>query len=121
VLATIYKSTGGYRLYRSARVVGEDGKLKSKSRMRLFKRYADAKREGDRVVADLAKGRTTGLSPGQAADAQNAIEELQRFYQATAKRVSIRFAVGAYCEAARKLDGRTLAEAVDGFWAQSPG
>jgi integrase len=110
VLATIYKMPAGYRLYWRQRLDG-----KPKSQMRLFKSYGDAKREGDKLVADLAKGRTITLSPGQAADAQNAIEELQRFYQTTGKRISIRFAVGAFCEASRKLDGRALAEAVDGF------
>ena len=83
--------------------------------MRDFKTYAEAKREGDKTVADLVKGKATGLSPGQAADALNALEELQRFYQATGKRISIRFAVGEYCENARKLGVRTLAEATDGF------
>ena len=110
VLATLYKRPNGYCLYWRVRVDG-----KPKSRMKDFKSYAEAKREGDRVVTDLAKGRATGLSPGQAADAQNALEELQRHYQTTGKRVSIRFAVGAYCESARKLGERTLADAVDGF------
>ena len=110
MLATLYKRPNGYCLYWRVRVDG-----KPKSRMKDFKSYAEAKREGDRVVTDLAKGRATGLSPGQAADAQNALEELQRFYQMTGKRVSMRFAVGAYCESARKLGERTLADAVDGF------
>jgi len=110
VLATIYKRPDCYRLYWRARIDG-----KPKSRMKDFKLYAEAKREGDKLIADLAKGKATGLSPGQAADAQNALEELERLYQATGKRISIRFAVGEYCEAARKLDGRTLAEAMDGF------
>jgi integrase len=110
VLATIYKFPDSYRLYWRARVDG-----KPKSRMKDFKSYAEAKREGDKVVTDLAKGRATGLSPGQVADTQNALEELQRFYQTTGKRISIRFAVGAYCESARKLGERALAEAVDGF------
>ncbi len=110
VLATIYKFPDSYRLYWRARVDG-----KPKSRMKDFKSYAEAKREADKVVADLAKGRATGLSPGQIADTLNALEELQRFYQATGKRISIRFAVGEYCEAARKLDGRTVAEATAGF------
>jgi integrase len=110
VLATIYKRPGYYRLYWRTRVNG-----KPKSLMKDFKTYADAKRKGDGIVADLAKGKATGLSPGQLADAQNALEELQRYYQETGKRVSIRFAVGEYCEAARKLDGRTLAEAMEGF------
>jgi len=110
VLATIYKLPNSYRLYWRARVDG-----KAKSRMRDYKSYAEAKREGDKVAADLAKGKATGLSPGQAADAQNAIEELQRLFQSTGKRISIRFAVGEFCEATRKLHGRTMAEAVDGF------
>ena len=110
VLATIYKTPAGYRLYWRQRVDG-----KRKSQMKLFGNYASAKREGDKVVTDLANGTASALSPGQAADAQNAIEELQRFYQTTGKRISIRFAVGSFCEASRKLDGRALAEAVDGF------
>jgi integrase len=114
VLATIYKFPHAYRLYWRASVDG-----KPKSRMRDFKTYAEAKREGDKTVADLVKGKATGLSPGQAADALNAVEELQRFFLKTGKRVSIRFAVGEYCEAARKLHdanvGRTLAESTDGF------
>jgi len=103
VLATIYRQPDGYRLYWRQRVDG-----KAKSLMRLFKRYADAKREGDRVIADLANNRAVQLSPGRAADAQNAVEELQRLYQATGKRVSIRFAVGEFCEAVKKLNGRML-------------
>ena len=81
--------------------------------------YANAKRKADEVVAGLAKGKASTLSPGQAADAQNAIEELQRYYVSTGKRVSLRFVVAEWCEAARKLDGRTLAEATDGFMANS--
>ena len=110
VLATIYKQSGIYRLYWRARVDG-----KPKSRMRDFKTYAEAKREGDKVIADLAMGRTSALSPGQAADALNALEELQRFYQATGRRISIRSAVGAYCEALRKLKEHTLEAGVEGF------
>jgi integrase len=111
VLATIYKRPdGSYRLYWRARVDG-----RPKSLMKDYGTYAEAKREGDRKVAEISKGKAAGLSPGQAADAQNAIEELQRFYVATGKHVSIRFAVAEWCEAARKLEGRTLAEATDGF------
>jgi len=113
VLATIYRSDGPkphYNLYWRARVDG-----KPKSRMRQFKSYTDAKREGDKVVSDLVKGRASALSPGQAADAQNAFEELQRLYQATGKRVSLRFAIGEYCEVVRKLEGRTLGDAITGY------
>jgi integrase len=110
VLATIYRLPDGYRLYWRERVDG-----KPKSRMKDFSTYSEVKREGDKVVAAKAKGTVMPLSPGQVSDAQNAFEELQRFYQATGKRVSIRFAVGVYCEAARKLGERAVADAVDGF------
>jgi integrase len=111
VWATIYKRLdGSYRLYWRARVDG-----KPKSMMKDFPGYAAAKREGDKVVADLAKGKAAGLSPGQTADAQTAIEELQRYYVATGKRVSIRSVVSEWCENMRKLDGRSLDAAVDSF------
>ncbi len=106
----IYRQATGYRLYWRERVDG-----KPKSRMKDFAIYAEAKREGDKVVAAKAKGAGMVLSPGQAADAQNAIEELQRYFQATGKRVSIRDAVGQFCANSRKLGDRPLSEAVDGF------
>lgn len=112
VLATIYKRPQHpqYRLYWCARVDG-----KARSRMKNFAAYSEAKRAGDKVVADVAKGRASVLSPGQAADPLNAVEELQRHYQATGKRLSIRFAVGEYCELSRKLGDRSPGEAVDGY------
>ncbi len=110
VLATIYKQSGGYRLYWRERVDG-----KPKSRMKDFPTYSEAKREGDKVVSAKAKGAVMPLSPGQTSDAMAAIEDLQRFYQATGKRISVRFAVGVYCEAARKLNGQSLSEAVDAY------
>ena len=54
VLATIYKRPGQpqpYRLYWRVRVDG-----KPRSRMQDFTHYSAAKRTGDKVVADLAKG-----------------------------------------------------------------
>jgi integrase len=110
VLATIYKRPDSYRLYWRTRVDG-----KPVSRMKDFSTYAQAKREGDKVVSDLHKGIATALTPGQLNDAQNAIEELQRYFQATGKRISIRDAVGQFCANARKLGDRPLSEAVDGF------
>ena len=113
VLATIYQRPDGFRLYWRARVDG-----KPRSRFKDFPSYSAAKREGDKVVADLAKGKaSTILSPGQAADALNAVEELQRHFQATGKRLSIRFAVGEYCELSRKLGDRSPGDAVDGYLA----
>jgi len=115
VLATIYKRPDFYRLYWRARVDG-----KPRSRMKDFATYSAAKREGDKVVSDLAKGIATPLSPGQASDALAAIERLQDFYRSTGRRVSLRAAVVDYCDAAgklheRTLNERTLNEAVDGY------
>jgi integrase len=113
-LATIYKGdnpTQPYNVYWRVRVDG-----KPRSRFKSFASFTEAKRFADKIVNDIGKGvLASTLSPGQAADALNALEELQRFYQATGNRLSIRFTVGAYCEAARKLQGRPLAEAVDGY------
>jgi integrase len=114
ILARIYKRLNCYRLYWRARVDG-----KPRSQMKDFQTYAEAKREGDKVVTDLAKGKSFMLSPGQLADAQTALEELQRFYQLTGKKVSIRFAIGDWCENVRKLDGRPLSEGINGFLANS--
>jgi len=52
VLATIYKRPEHpqYRLYWRARVDG-----KARSRMKDFAAYSEAKRAGDKVVADVAK------------------------------------------------------------------
>jgi hypothetical protein len=83
--------------------------------MQDFTHYSAAKRTGDKVVADLAKGQATALSPGQASDALAALQRLQRYYQDTGRRVSLLAGISEYCEAAGKLNGRTLGDAVDGF------
>jgi hypothetical protein len=44
-----------------------------------------------------------------------ALERLQGFYQSTGRRVSLLAAVSEYAEAAAKLHGRTLGEAVEGY------
>ena len=43
-----------------------------------------------------------------------AIERFQNFFQSTGRRVSLRAVVVDYCQAAVKLPGRTLTDAVDG-------
>ena len=63
VLATIYKRPDCYRVYWRLRVDG-----KPKSRLQDFATYSAAKRAGDKVVTDLAKGQATVLSPGQASE-----------------------------------------------------
>src|ERR1039458_10663998 len=76
--------------------------------MRDFRTYSEAKREGDKLVADLAKGsRVTALTPGQANDALAALERLQGFYQSTGRRVSLLAGISEYCEASAKLGGYT--------------
>ena len=115
-LATIYgKKKGRYRLYWRVRQGG-----KALSRMRDFSRYSEAKREGDKLVADLAKGsRVTALTPGEANDALAALERLQSFYQSSGKRVSMLAGISEYCEAAGKLGSYTVGEAVERFLATS--
>ena len=54
VLATIYKRPDCYRLYWRARVDG-----KPKSRMKDCKSYAEAKREGDKVVIRVVNESST--------------------------------------------------------------
>jgi hypothetical protein len=111
VLATIYKRSDCYRLYWRARVDG-----KPRSRFKDFGTYSAAKREGDKVVADLVKNsQAARLSPGQAADAVASLERLQGFYQSTGRKISLLSAVSEYCEAAGKLSGFTLSEVVERF------
>jgi integrase len=111
VFATIYERPDGYRLYWRARVDG-----RPRSRFKDFTTYTAAKKEGDKVVEDLHKGaQAARLSPGQVTDALAALECLRGFYGPTGRQVSIIGAVSQYCDAARKLAGRPLGEAVDGF------
>ncbi len=111
VLATIYKRPNCYRVYWRARVDG-----KPRSQFQDFSTYAEAKRRGDKVVTDLVRGSQAAvLSPGQARDALTALERLQSFFVATGRKVSLLAAVSEYAEAAGKLHGRTLGEAVDGY------
>ena len=111
VLATIYKRPDSYRLYWRARVDG-----KPRSRFKDFPSYSAAKRAADKTVTDLAKGsEVPKLTAGQASDAIAALEGLQRFYQSTGRRLSLRAAVADYCEVSGKLHGQTLGEAVEGY------
>jgi integrase len=110
-LATIYRTPAGYRLYWRQRVDG-----KPKSLMKDFRFYAEAKREGDRVVTDLAKGKLAAtLTPGQVTDALAALERLRGFYAATGRKFSLLGAVSEFVEAAAKLHGKTLGDAVESY------
>jgi integrase len=111
VLATIYKRADCYRVYWRARVDGNPV-----SRFKDFGTYAESKREGDKVVAGLAKGSLAStLSPSQASDAVAALQRLQRHYQDTGKHVSLLTGISEYCDSTAKLKGRGLSEAVDGY------
>jgi hypothetical protein len=92
---------------------GVDGK--PNSRLQDFATYSAAKRAGDKVVTDLAKGQATALSPGQASDALAAIQRLQRYFHDTGRRVSLLAGISEYCEAAGKLNERALGDAMDGY------
>ena len=114
VLARIYKrpTHPHYRLYWRVRTA--EGK--AASRMRDFGTYSEAKREGDKLVAQLAKGsQVTALTPGQANDALAAFERLHGFYVSTGRKISLLGAVSEWAESAAKLGERPLSEAVDGF------
>jgi integrase len=111
VLATIYGRTKLYGYRVAWHVAGQ-------RRMQRFKTYAEAKAHADSVVKDLAKGgQASALTAAQARDALAALQRLEAFRQQTGRSVSLLASVSAYCEAAGKVPGRTLAEAVDGFVA----
>ena len=110
VLAKIYKPAPAYPRYRLAWTVG------GKRMMKAFPTYSAAKRHGDGMLGDLAKGsQVTLLTPAQANDALAALERLQSFYASTGRKVSLLAGISAYCEAAVKLGDRSLSDSVDGF------
>ncbi len=114
MLARIYKTDHAsqpYMLYWRVRV---DGKPRSQSKR--FSTYSEARRAGEKVVTDLAKGTLAAtLSPGQVTDALAALERLREFYAATGRKVSLLGAASAFAEASAKLHGKTLDDAVDGY------
>jgi integrase len=114
VLATIYKGdnpTQPYCLYWRVRVDG-----KRRSRFKSFATYSEAKKAGDKIVNDIARGALAAtLSPGQVSDALAALERLREHYVATGRKVSLLGAVSDWAESSGKLNGRTLGDAVEGF------
>jgi len=109
-LATIYRPSKSYPNYRVAWTAG------GRRMMKGFHRYGDAKRHADQLVKDLAKGsHVTALTPGRANDALAALQCLRGFYEDTGRRVSLLASVSEFCGAARKLAGRPLSEAVEGY------
>ena len=111
VLAKIYKPAPAYPRYRLAWSVG------GKRMMKAFSTYSAAKRHGDGMLGDLAKGsQVTLLTPDQATDALAAMERLRGFFAITGRKVSLLAGISAYCEAALKLGTEhSLDKAVTGF------
>lgn len=87
--------------------------------MKAFPTYSGpggAKEYAEALVPELAKhSQAVMLTPPQATDALAALERLNTFQQTTGRKVSLLAAVSDYCEAAAKLRGRMLGEAVEGF------
>lgn len=110
VLAVIYGKSKAYPFYRVAAYVA------GKRRMSSYATYSQAKATADKLVRDLAKGsQAAALTGAQALDALAALESLQSFRQDTGRRLSLLAAVSEFTEAAKRLNGHTLGEAVDGF------
>ncbi len=107
---TIYGKKPAYPFYRVAYRV--DGKR----RMKTFALYSEACKEADTLVKDLAIGSpVAALSPAQARDAIAAFERLRSVRTPTGHRLSLLGAVSELADALGKLNGRSVAEAIDGY------
>ena len=110
--ATINGRTPSYPRYRLSYYVA------GKRRQLTFATYAEAKAEAERVVRELSKGsQATALNPSQSRDSLAAIQCLEGFRLATGRRVSLLGAVSEFVEAATKLQGQPLGDAVNRFLA----
>ena len=113
-LAIIYKRPDCYRLvWRQRRAV--DGK--SVGRSKDFRSYAEAKRWGEQLVKDLAKGRAVALTPEQGNDAVASLKLLQGFFAETGRGVSLLDCVVGHCGALRRLGNTPLSTALDGYFS----
>jgi len=113
VLAKVYRPCQGRDSYRVTWYAAGQRQMKS------FPTYSGpdgAKTFAEAKAKELYEGSPAAmLKPAQATDALAALERLNTFHQSTGKRVSLLAAVSDFCEAAGKLRGHTLAEAVEGF------
>jgi len=108
--AKIYAPAGKFAYYRVAYATA------GKRKMQTFAAYSDAKAAAERIVRELANGsQAAALTATQSRDALAAFERLQGFYQASGRRISLLAVVSDFVEAAGKLNGRTLSEAVTGY------
>ncbi len=110
--ATINGRTPSYPRYRLSYYVA------GKRRQLTFATYAEAKAEAERVVRELSKGsQATALSASQARDGLAAFQCLEGFRVATGRKLTLLGALSEFVEAASKLKGQTLRQAVDGYLA----
>ena len=87
-----------------------------KRRAQTFSNYSDARAAAERLVRDIANGsQAAAFSASQSRDALAALERLEAFYQSTGRKISLLGAVSEFVEAAAKLRGRTLGEAVASY------
>jgi integrase len=106
--ARIYGKSKAYAFYRVC------GMVDGKRRMTSFRTYSEAKAAADKLVRDIAAGsRAAALTRGQANDALIALARLDRFFQATGRRLSLAETVDAFCTAAANLGKHSLPEAVE--------
>ena len=108
--AKIYRPAGKFNYYRVAYTVA------GKRRMQTFAEYSAAKAAAKRIVRDTASGsQATALNASQSRDSLAALQRLESYRQSTGRKVSLLAAVSEFAEAAGKLHGHTLDEAVTGF------
>ena len=108
--AKIYRPAGKFNYYRVAFTVA------GKRQMRTFARYPEAKTAAERIVREAANGsQAAALSATQSRDALAALQRLESFRQSTGRAVSLLAAVSEFVEAAGKLHGRTIDEAITGY------
>jgi integrase len=106
----IYGRSRNYRFYRLC------WHAAGKRRMKSFGTYSEALTEARKRVRELASGsQASALSAGQARDALASLDRLADFRRQTGRSVSLLGAVAEFVEAAAKLHGRTLGEAVESF------
>ena len=108
--AKIYAPSAKFAYYRLAYTTA------GKRRMQTFAAYSDAKAAAERIVRAAASGsEAAALSATQSRDALAALQCLESFRQSTGRRVSLLAAASEFVEAAAKLKGRTMGEAVEGY------
>ncbi len=107
---TLYGRTKHYPAYRVAYYAA------GKRHVRRFGAYAEAREAAERIVRELAAGSAaTVLTAAQARDALAALDRLEGLRQHSGRAVSLLGAVAEFAEASIRLEGRSLAEAVEGY------